>query len=152
MNRVDVHFCVARPGSSLPHEFLACPAKLEIKAPRTVFMSPNEELARYINLKLAALGQPLCHHTADLQFLKIAGPLLRRLHQKEQLLGSWLSPVDARIQSFLDAYLSDVCPQGAARIPAITFNLDRPGMGRAVSLPAKAPSLDRKSVVEGKSV
>src|ERR1035441_6883601 len=42
MNRVDVHFCVARPGSSLPHEFLACPAKLEIKAPRTVFMSPNE--------------------------------------------------------------------------------------------------------------
>jgi hypothetical protein len=100
-------------------------------------MTANEELARYINLKLAALGQPLCHHTADLEFLKTAGPLLRRLHQKEQLLGSRLCPVDARIQAFLDAYLSDVCPQGAARIPAIAFNLDRPGMGRAVSLPAK---------------
>jgi hypothetical protein len=100
-------------------------------------MPSNEELARYINLKLAALGQPLCHHTADLQFLETAGPLLRRLHQKEQLLGSRHSPVDARIQAFLDAYLSDVCPQGAARIPAIAFNLDRAGMGRAVSLPAK---------------
>ena len=99
-------------------------------------MPPNEELARYINLKLAALGQPLCHHTADLEFLRTAGPLLRRLHQKEQLLGSRLSPVDARVQAFLDAYLSDVCPNGAARIPAIAFNLDRPGMGRAVSLPA----------------
>src|ERR1019366_6070126 len=101
-------------------------------------MSPNEELARYMNLKLAALGQPLCHHTADLEFLETAGPLLRRLHQKEQLLGTRLSPVDARIQAFLDAYLSDVCPHGAARIPATAFNLDRAGMGRAVSLPAKA--------------
>jgi hypothetical protein len=99
-------------------------------------MAPLEELARYINLKLAALGQPLCHHTADLEFLETAGPLLRRLHQKEQLLGTRLSPVDARVQSFLDSYLADVCPNGAARIPAIAFNLDRPGMGRAVSLPA----------------
>jgi len=103
-------------------------------------MPPNEELARYINLKLAALGQPLCHHTADLEFLQTAGPLLRRLHQKEKLLGSRLSPVDARVQAFLDAYLSDVCPNGAARIPAIAFNLDRPGMGRAVSLPANGDS------------
>ena len=71
-------------------------------------MPPNEELARYINLKLAALGQPLCHHTADLEFLRTAGPLLRRLHQKEKLLGSRLSPVDARVQAFLDAYLTDV--------------------------------------------
>src|SRR5580698_6715288 len=100
-------------------------------------MPPNEELARYINLKLAALGQPLCHHTADLEFLETAGPLIRRLHQKEQLLGSRLCPVDARIQAFLDHYLSDICPQGAARLPATTFNLDRAGMGRAVSLPAK---------------
>src|SRR5580698_4006107 len=99
-------------------------------------MSPNEELARYINLKLAALGQPLCHRTADLKFLQTAGPLLRRLHQKEQLLGSRLSPVDLRVQEFLDAYLSDVCPNGAERFPAITFNLDRAGMGREVSLPA----------------
>ena len=104
-------------------------------------MSTNDtELARYINLKLAALGQPLCHHTADLQFLETAGPLLRSLHQKEQLLGSRLSPVDARIQAFLDAYLSDECPRGAARIPASTFVLDRPGMGRTVSLPALGPS------------
>jgi hypothetical protein len=102
--------------------------------------SPDWELARYINLKLAALGQPLCHQTADLQFLEAAGPLLRSLHQKEQLLGSRLCPVDARIQAFLDAYLNDACPQGAARVPASTFILDRPGMARTVSLPALGTS------------
>jgi hypothetical protein len=102
--------------------------------------SNDQELARYINLKLAALGQPICQHTADLRFLETAGPLLRQLHQKEQLLGSRLCPVDARIQAFLDAYLADVCPRGAARLPAITFDLDRAGMGRTVSLPAKGAS------------
>ena len=103
--------------------------------------STDRVLARYINLKLAALGQPLCHDTEDLQFLETAGPLLRSLRQKEHLLGTRLSPVDARIQAFLDAYLSDVCPQGAARIPASTFVLDRAGMARAISLPAEGDSL-----------
>ena len=35
----------------------------------------------------------------------------------------------------LDAYLSDVCPHGAARLPANTFVLDREGMARVLSLP-----------------
>ena len=49
------------------------------------------ELIRYINLKLAALGQPISRSTADPAFLEIAGPLLRNYHQKDQLLGQ--SPV-----------------------------------------------------------
>ena len=100
----------------------------------------EQELVRYINLKLAALGQPLCRQTADLQFLEIARPLLRNLQQKEQLLGSHLCPVDSRIQTFLDAYLNEVCPHGAARLPAGGFVLDRAGMARIVSLPAKGAS------------
>ncbi|HMC60354.1 MAG TPA: hypothetical protein VKJ01_14280, partial [Candidatus Solibacter sp.] len=75
-------------------------------------MPRNRELDRYINLKLAALGQPTNRLTADTEFLEFARPLLRNYYQKDQLLGSHLCPADARIQGFLDAYLADVCPAG----------------------------------------
>ena len=96
----------------------------------------NRELDRYINLKLAALGLPVNRLTADSEFLEFAKPLLRNYHQKDQLLGSHLCPADARVQAFLDDYLADLCPGGAARLPVNTFVLDRPGMARVMSLPA----------------
>ncbi len=98
----------------------------------------GSELIRYINLKLAALGQPTSRSTADPEFLEIAGPLLRNYHQKDQLLGNRLCPADTRIQSFLDSYLREVSPQGAARLPVDGFVLDREGMARIMSLPASA--------------
>jgi hypothetical protein len=100
----------------------------------------DEELDRYINLKLAALGQPFSRSTAGSDFLEIAGPLLRNYYQKDRQLGNWLCAVDSRIQDFLDAYLSDVCPHGAARLPANTFVLDRAGMARVLSLPVTSDS------------
>jgi len=104
------------------------------------FRKRDEELDRYINLKLAALGQPVNRSTAGSDFLEIAGPLLRTYHQKDRQLGNWLCPSDSRIQDFLDAYLSDVCPGGAARLPANTFVLDRAGMARVLSLPVTSDS------------
>jgi hypothetical protein len=100
----------------------------------------TDELVRYINLKLASLGQPTSNFTADPAFLEIAGPLLRNYYQKDQLLGDRLCPADARIQAFLDAYLSEVCPDGAPRLPSSTFVLDRAGLAREMSLPPDAPS------------
>ena len=102
---------------------------------------PHEELFRYINLKLAALGQPFSRTTADLHALEIAGPLLRNYYQKDQLLGHRLCPADARIQTFLDAYLSDVTPERVPILPGNTFVLDRPGLARVMSLPAKQDTL-----------
>lgn len=99
----------------------------------------GEELVRYINLKLSALGQPTSRATADPYFLEITGPLLRNHYQKDQMLGWPLCPVDARVQAFLDSYLKDVCPGGAPRLPSKTFALDRPGLARVLSLP---PSQD----------
>lgn len=98
----------------------------------------NDQLVRYINLKLAALGQPTSRSTADPAFLEIAGPLLRNYFQKDLLFGNQLCPADARIQEFLDAYLAGVCPQGAARLPAASLVLDREGMARTMSLPVSA--------------
>jgi hypothetical protein len=96
------------------------------------------DLTSYINLKLASLGQPVSHSTADPHFLEIAGPLLRNYFQKEQLLSDSLCPADARLQGFLDSYLREVCPGGAPRLPGRTFVLDRPGLARILSLPPNA--------------
>jgi hypothetical protein len=101
----------------------------------------HDELFRYINLKLAALGQPCSHSTADRHALEIAGPLLRNYYQKDQLLGYRLCPADARIQAFLDDYLQDIMPDGVPRLPGNTFVLDRPGLARAMSLPPDQDTL-----------
>ena len=88
------------------------------------------ELTSYVNLKLAALGQPTNQETADPRFMEIAGPLLRNFLQKDLMLGDRLCPADARIQAFLDSYLGE-----APRLPARTFVLDRPGLARLLSFP-----------------
>jgi phosphoenolpyruvate carboxykinase (diphosphate) len=98
----------------------------------------EEELVRYINLKLTALGQPTNPSSADAYFLEIAGPLLRNYYQKDQLLGGRLCPADERVQVFLNSYLKDVLPGEAPTLPAHTFVLDRPGLARVMSLPANA--------------
>ncbi len=92
----------------------------------------DRALAHYLNLKLAAHGAPVCESTADPEYLQIAGPLLRNIHQKDQLLAGRLCPVDARIQEFIDAFV----PGPAPRLPSHTFVLDRPGLARMMSLPA----------------
>src|SRR3984885_1604536 len=110
-------------------------------AAATIAKSPanrNPELIRYINLKLAALGQPTSRSTADPEFLGIAGPLLRNYHQKDQLLGNQLCPADTRVQAFLDSYRRYVFPNGSARLWFGSLVLNRHGMARFMSLPASA--------------
>jgi hypothetical protein len=93
------------------------------------------DLVRYVNLKLTALSEPVSGVTADAGFMELVAPLLRNHVQKDQLLGWPLCPVDARIQAFLDELLADACPEGVPRLPGRTFVLDRPGLGRTLSLP-----------------
>ena len=66
-------------------------------------MDTHPALDRYISLKLAALGQSTPRTASDPDFLQLAGPLLRNIHQKDQLLRGLLCPVDARIQGFSTA-------------------------------------------------
>ena len=115
----------------------------------TLPITRSEDLIRYINLKLAALGYPTSRSAAGAEFLELAGPLLRNFYQKDQLLTGHQCPADARIQAFLDSYLG-----GAARLPGAMFVLDRSGMARALSLPEDAdhfssPYLDSYRVSQG---
>ncbi|HEY2844418.1 MAG TPA: hypothetical protein VGJ09_12240, partial [Bryobacteraceae bacterium] len=94
----------------------------------------TSDLTRYVDLKLGALGLPAAGSN-DPTFMETVAPFLRHCYQKDQLLGERLCPVDTRVQNFLDAYLLEVCPDGAPRLPASAFVLDRPGLARVMSLP-----------------
>ncbi len=100
-----------------------------------------DELLRYLNLKLAAMGQPTSRSTADPYSLEVAMPLLRNHYQKDLLLGDMLCPADARIQAFLDNQLATTCAARVPRLPSLAFVLDRPGLARVMSLPARGDSI-----------
>ena len=100
-----------------------------------------DELIRYLNVKLSVLGQPTSRSTTDSYALEVVRPLLRNFRQKDLLLGGLLCPADARIQAFLDDQLGPVCPQGVPRLPSRTFVLDRAGLARVMSLPARGDSI-----------
>lgn len=89
----------------------------------------------YINLKLAAMGEPIYGNKSDNDFLEIAHPLLVIHLERVRLLSNFLCPVDRRIQDFIDEYLKGVELKLPPRIPASTFILDRQGLARIMSLP-----------------
>ncbi len=97
----------------------------------------RERLQLYINLKLSSSGQPACEEGSDSSFLQVANNLLKSYREKSRLLSGYLCPPDQRIQSFIDDYLADVAEGGVPRLPENTLILDRHGMARELSLPAR---------------
>ncbi len=85
-----------------------------------------------INLRLALLGQPLVD-ADDLANDRTIAPLLARQREMSRRLSERLSPVDQRIQSFLDDFLSGT--SASPQLPRRTLVLDQPGMARELSLP-----------------
>src|SRR5436190_9200815 len=104
------------------------------------WMTDERQLDRYINIRLAALGQPTSRATAEAYLSEFAEPLVRSVRQKNQLLRGRLCPADSRIQSFLHRYLTDVCPNGAPRLPSGTFVAAPAGLARGLSFPPDAQS------------
>lgn len=72
-------------------------------------------------------------NTLDKDELALIEPLIARQREMGRRMADHLSPVDKRIQDFVDSYLSDVDihPQ----IPRRTLVLDQPGLARELSLP-----------------
>ena len=107
----------------------------------------RKEMIQYINLQLAALGQPLFlddkeegSKLASARFMSLTEGLISSFREKSRLLSGHLSPVDTRIQNFLNDYLKDVKIDKPCRLPDSTFVLNQPGMAREVSLPANGNS------------
>lgn len=102
----------------------------------------RKEMIQYINLQLAALGEPLFVDDTDAKtkysnarFISLTEGLISSFREKSRLLSDHLSPVDLRIQNFLEDYLSDIDIGKTLRIPNRTFVLNQKGIAREVSLP-----------------
>jgi len=100
------------------------------------------QLVGLLNLKLAALGQPV-YQAPEGTFevpssWDLAGDLIRNFREKNRLLEDYLPPADQRIQAWLDVYLSDVGLGPTPRLPRNTLVLDRYGLARELSLPPHA--------------
>ena len=101
--------------------------------------SAKRHLHLYINLKLASCGQPTCNDAESAAFMDTAQDLLNSyLEKNRQLAGSSLYPSDRRIQNFLDRYLADLGLEKIPTLPTMTFELDRHGVARELSLPLGA--------------
>ncbi len=102
----------------------------------------RKDMIQYINLQLASLGQPLFYDDTDAKtkysnakFQALTEDLIKSFREKSRLLSQHLSPVDTRIQDFLDDYLKEVQFGKSIRLPNNTFVLNQKGLAREVSLP-----------------
>lgn len=94
----------------------------------------KQKLHLYINLKLASCGQPVCLADESAGFLETAQDMLRSYLEKSRRLASSYYPVDQRIQDFLQGYFSDLDIGVLPALPTMTFELDRHGIARELSL------------------
>ena len=103
----------------------------------------RKDMIQYINLQLAALGQPIYCDPDDstkfsnTKFLSLTEGLISSFREKSRLLSDHQSPADKRIQDFINDYLKDI-PGPKGRIPNNTFVLNQKGLAREVSLPPNA--------------
>src|SRR5580693_6940315 len=89
-------------------------------------------LIAHINVKLAHIGCQPVPIKGDDEFAEIAAAMAGQSREKDRLLGQYLCPPDARIQSFLYDYFQSIA---LPKLPSRTFTLDRPGIARVLSLP-----------------
>ncbi len=107
----------------------------------------RKEMIQYINLQLAAIGQPLFtgeteeeEKLASARFTSLTEGLISSFREKSRLLTGHLSPADTRIQNFINDYLKDLEIEKPYNVPDTTFVLNQPGMAREVSLPPNGKS------------
>ncbi len=100
-------------------------------------IAERAELRRYLNLKLAAHGQPIAPAAGAADLVQLARGLLANFDEKTRLLEDYRCPADERIERFLNGHFADVLAGGPSlRLPGRTLILDRHGLARELSLPA----------------
>ena len=97
----------------------------------------HQSLLEYVNLKLTSIGQPVFGDLADSEFFGLSKSLLESYQEKSRLLADYLPPCDQRLQSFIADYFSDLDLSEMPHLPNNTLILDRHGVARTLSLPAR---------------
>ncbi|WP_269522440.1 hypothetical protein [Coraliomargarita parva] len=105
--------------------------------PETAAAVQDETLLEYVNLKLTSIGQPTYGDLSESKVYSLSQTLLASYQEKSRLLADYLPPCDKRIQDFLGNYFSDLPIEEMPHLPNLTLILDRHGVARTLSLPAK---------------
>ncbi|MFK7788155.1 MAG: hypothetical protein AB8C95_01510 [Phycisphaeraceae bacterium] len=96
-----------------------------------------QELNRLVWFRLIVKGLIEPGDCPDRQVAELAGSQRAAMRRQRRLSQEHRSPIDARIETFLRDHLSDVAEPGSIKLPGTTFRLDRYGIARKLSLPAK---------------
>ncbi len=102
----------------------------------------SRSFAESIQLKLADLDQPLPDAGVNEDLVRIVKPMVDHYRARQAGTASDVSPADARIESFLADYFSDVPAVEPIQLPRDTFILDRHGVARTLSLPPDADTFE----------
>jgi hypothetical protein len=96
----------------------------------------HQELIDYIKLKLMVSGGDLGQDDF-VSRLTIPHEVVAHLKERIRLSYGEPSPLDARVQAFLNGYLAELELPSPIKLPGLgeSFILDRPGMARELSLP-----------------
>ncbi len=97
----------------------------------------KKSLLEYVNLKLTSIGQPVFGDLSESSFFGLSKSLLESYREKSRLLADYLPPCDHRIQTFIAEYFSDLEQSEIPHLPSNTLILDRHGVARTLSIPAK---------------
>jgi len=97
----------------------------------------SKSLLEYVNLKLTSIGQPVFGDPSNSDFFGLSKSLLESYQEKSRLLANYLPPCDQRIQNFINDYFSDLESSEIPHLPNNTLILDRHGVARTLSIPAK---------------
>lgn len=101
-------------------------------------MTPEQKrsLSRYLAFKLHSMGLPIpTISPEESDFLSISNDLLNSYRQKARVTADPYSPADRRIQDFIDSNFEGVNLNEKIEVPQHTFQLDRHGMARILSVP-----------------
>jgi hypothetical protein len=101
-------------------------------------VADRDRLVRSILLKLAAQGAQIPPEVGGEEVLQLGRDVFARYREQSRLLSEHLSPVDRRIQAFLDRQFAGLDLPGRVRLPSSTFILDRYGFARELSFPVDA--------------
>ncbi len=97
----------------------------------------QKSLLEYVNLKLTSIGEPVFGDLSDSDFFGLSKSLLESYQEKSRLLANYLPPCDQRIQDFIGNYFAELDLEEMPHLPNKTLILDRHGVARTLSLPAK---------------
>ncbi len=98
----------------------------------------KRDMIHFINLQLAAMGQPIFKGNSDKlsepNFIGLTDSLIKNYRVKSRLLADYYCPSDLRIQNFLNDYFKEL-GEDIPQLPATSFTLDQEGIARELSLP-----------------